>query len=163
MRLDRSGNWWKGFFAGATAGLIGSFAMSQFHSLVGSGESSKSGEEDSTIKTAAAISQRVFQHELTPEEKRIAGPSVHYAFAASVGGIYGGLVELSDIVHRGWGIPLGASVWLGAHVITVPALGLSKPVTESTPSKEATEFSAHVVYGGVVEAVRRFMRASLIR
>jgi hypothetical protein len=43
-------------------------------------------------------------------------------------------------------------------VITVPAFGLSKPVTRSTPRREAVEFGAHLVYGAVVEVVRRLLR-----
>src|SRR4051812_27987681 len=37
------------------------------------------GGEDATVKTAAVISRNLFDHELTPQEKQIAGPAVHYA------------------------------------------------------------------------------------
>jgi hypothetical protein len=52
---------------------------------------------------------------------------------------------------------LGGAVG-GLIVITVPALGLSEPMTRSTPLREAVEFGAHLVYGAAVEVVRRLLR-----
>ena len=46
---------------------------------------------------------------------------------------YGAAVEVLPVLRTGLGMPFGAAVWLGAHVITVPALGLYEPVTRSTP------------------------------
>ena len=110
------------------------------------------------MKTASAVSQRIFHHELTPRQKELAGPAVHYGFGSSVGAFYGAAVEILPVLRAGWGMPFGVAVWLGAHVITVPALGLSEPVTRSTPRREAVEFGAHVVYGAVLESVRRLLR-----
>jgi len=159
MRIDRKTNLRRGFLAGAVGGLIACFAMSEFHSFFQKAESSaEDQQEDSTVKTASAISQKVFHHELTPQQKKIAGPAMHYGFGASVAMFYGAAVEVMPVLRTGWGMPFGVAVWLGAHVITVPALGLSEPVTRSTPRREAVEFSAHLVYGAVVEAVRRLLR-----
>jgi putative membrane protein len=149
----------RGLLAGAVGGLIACFAMSQFHSFFQKVESSADGkEEDSTVKTASAVSRMIFHHELTPQQKKIAGPAVHYGFGASVATFYGAAVEVLPVLRTGWGMPFGAAVWLGAHVIAVPALGLSEPVTRSTPRKEAVEFGAHLVYGAVVEGIRRLLR-----
>jgi uncharacterized membrane protein YagU involved in acid resistance len=159
MRIDRKTNLRRGFLAGAVGGLIACFAMSEFHSFFQKAESSaEDQQEDSTVKTASAISQKVFHHELTPQQKKIAGPAMHYGFGASVAMFYGAAVEVMPVLRTGWGMPFGVAVWLGAHVITVPALGLSEPVTRSTPRREAVEFSAHLIYGAVVEAVRRLLR-----
>lgn len=159
MQTDQKRNLCKGLLAGAVGGLIASFAMSQFHSFFQKVESSAQGnQEDSTVKTASAISQTIFHHELTQDEKKIAGPAVHYGFGSSVASFYGAAVEILPVFRAGWGMPFGAAVWLGAHVITVPALGLSEPVTSSTPRREAVEFGAHLVYGAVVEGVRRLLR-----
>ena len=84
-------------------------------------------------------------------------------FGANVAAIYGTTAELAPLVSTGWGIPFGAAVWLGAHVITVPALGLSEPITHSAPRAEAVEFGAHLVYGAVAEGLRRFLRRRLLR
>lgn len=108
-------------------------------------------------------SRTVFHHKLTLDQKKIAGPTVHYGFGANVAAIYGTTAELAPLVSTGWGIPFGAAVWLGAHVITVPALGLSEPITHSAPRAEAVEFGAHLVYGAVAEGLRRFLRRRLLR
>ena len=164
MRNDPEGNSWKGFLAGAVGGLVACFAMGQFYALLPKAESSaKQSTEDSTVKAAGAISQKFFHHKLTPQQKKIAGPMMHYGFGTSVAAIYGAVAEFAPFVRTGWGMAFGAGVWLGAHVITVPALGLSEPVTKSTPRKEAAEFGAHLVYGAVVEGLRRFVRTRLLR
>ena len=159
MRIDPKPNTRRGFLAGAVGGLIACFAMSQFHSFFQKVESSSEDkQEDSTVKTASAVSQKIFHHELTPHQKKIVGPVVHYGFGASIATFYGAAVEVLPVLRTGLGMPFGAAVWLGAHVITVPALGLSEPVTRSTPRREAVEFGAHLVYGAVVEGVRRLLR-----
>ena len=164
MRTDPKQNLWRGFLAGALGGLAASFAMSQFHVLFQkAGSSAPQSGEDSTVRAASAVSRTVFHHKLTLEQKKIAGPTVHYSFGANVAAIYGTTAELAPLVSTGWGIPFGAAVWLGAHVITVPALGLSEPITHSAPRAEAVEFGAHLVYGAVAEGLRRFLRRHLLR
>lgn len=165
MRVERrtpGGNSWKGFLAGALGGLAGSFAMSQFHSLISRKREKNSDpdQEDSTAIAASAISRAIFHHELTAEQKKLSAPVVHYAFGAGIGAIYGTLAEVSDPASIGWGTAFGAAVWLGAHVIAVPALGLSKPITQSTPASEAAEFGAHLLYGAAAEGFRRVLRHS---
>ena len=120
-------------------------------------------EEDSTVKAAAAISEGVFRHALAEEEKKAAGTAMHYGFGASVGGVYGAVAEMTPLVTRGGGVPFGTAVWLGAHVIVVPALGLSRPVTQSRLPKEIAELAAHFVYGAVTELIRRLIRTRAIR
>lgn len=154
----------KALIAGASGGLIASLAMSEFYSLFANAESqSQPADEDSTVKTASAISQAIFHHGLTDAQKETAGPAVHYAFGTTMGALYGVLADFRDSRRLGWGLPFGAAIWLGAHVITVPALGLSKPITEETPGTEAAEFVSHLVYGAVVEGVRRTLRKYLLR
>ena len=155
MRLKRRRNLWKGFLAGALGGLAGSFAMSQFHALLPKSETAPPEQkEDSTVKAASALSQGIFSCELRAQQKKIAGPVVHYSFGTGVGAIYGIAVEFAKPRCTGWGIPFGAAVWLGAHVIAVPALGFSEPVMQSAPLMEAAEFSAHLVYGTIAESLR---------
>jgi putative membrane protein len=135
--------------------------MGQFSSLVLKGANqSQPDKEDSTVKAASAISRTIFHHELTADQKKVAGPIVHYAFGTTTAALYGVLVELRPSTRLGWGLPFGAAVWLGAHVITVPALGLSEPVTRSAPPAEGAEFAAHLIYGAVAESLRRLLRNS---
>ena len=94
MQTDPKRNLRKGPLVGAVGGLIASFAMGQFHSLLQEAESSDSNQEDSTVKTASVVSQMIFHHELTPYQKKIAGPMVHYGFGVSVATFYGAAVEV---------------------------------------------------------------------
>jgi len=137
--------------------------MSQFHSVLQPADrSSQQSQEDSTVRAASAIWQGIFHHDLTTEQKKIAAPAVHYAFGTTMAAIYGTLVESAPKLTVGWGIPFGAALWLAAHVITVPALGLSESVTESALGPEAVEFGAHLVYGTAAEQLRRFIRTCLL-
>jgi uncharacterized membrane protein YagU involved in acid resistance len=163
MRDERRHNPWKGLVAGALGGFAAAFAMSQFHSLVLPPQNVPwQNREDSTVVAGSFISQSLFHHKLNEREKKIAGPVVHYAFGASMAAAYGTIVEWEPVTAAGWGIPFGIVVWLGAHVITVPALGLSEAITRSTLPAEATEFAAHLVYGTVTEAVRRLVRSCVL-
>jgi uncharacterized membrane protein YagU involved in acid resistance len=83
---------------------------------------------------------------------------VHYAFGASVGAFYGAVAEIVPRVTAGLGLPFGAAVWLGAHVLVVPALGLSEPPTRRPVRQEAEECGLHLVYGVTTELARRLLR-----
>jgi hypothetical protein len=108
MRIDPKPNPRKGLLAGAVGGLIACFAMSQFHSAFQNLESSdQDKQEDSTVKTASAVSQRIFHHELTPQQKKIAGPAVHYGFGASIATFYGAAVEILPADRMGHAIRRG--------------------------------------------------------
>ena len=164
MQSDSQMNLLKGLLAGAAAGLAASFVMGQFHAQFQNADSRPTrvaparADEDSTVKAASALSRAVLRHKLTPAQKKLAGPLMDYAFGATLAGIYGMAVELHPEFSAGRGVPFGMAVWLGAHVIAVPALGLSQPITKSPPRAETIEFGAHLVYGAVTESLRRLMR-----
>jgi hypothetical protein len=68
----------------------------------------KNGEdaEDATMKTADRISQALKGRHLTKDEKKKAGPVVHYAFGALMGAVYGASVEVNPAANALAGIPL---------------------------------------------------------
>lgn len=149
----------KGCAAGMAGGLLASFVMTTVNSAVQRVVSAPPPQgEDSTVKTATALSRSVLHKDLTPRQKQTAGPIVHYTFGTSVAAAYGAAAEFAPAACAGYGTVFGLAVWLGAHVLTVPALGLSEPITSSSPRKEAPELAAHIAYGLVVEAVRRSVR-----
>jgi putative membrane protein len=115
-------------------------------------------EENATVATAEAISQKVFHHELSECEKKIAGPAVHYAYGSLVGAIYGGLAEWFPTVGAGFGLPFGFALWLVGDEIAVPALGLSKGPTEYPPEVHADALAGHLVYGMTTDLMRRVLR-----
>jgi hypothetical protein len=114
--------------------------------------------DDSAERLAQTISVGVLEHELTPREKDLAGTAFHYAYGVSMGAVYGAAAEAAPVATAGAGMPYGALIWLGADEMAVPALGLSKSSFEYSPSINAAALAAHLVYGVVLESVRRSVR-----
>ncbi len=167
---------WRGAVAGLVGGLVAAGAMSLVHSILGDiskpektapeeppasapGDSSRK-EEDATVKVALVVARRLGVP-LADADKEKAGTLVHYAFGAGVGAFYGGLAEAIPFVTLGQGLPFGAGVWLGAHVLVVPALGLAKSPTRQPLGGEAQELGLHLLYGLITEATRRALRRVL--
>lgn len=175
VRERHEGEALKGLAAGLCAGLIASWTMNEFQMLWSKlaeeaeqaggkkKKKKKSSDEDSgddaTVKTAEAISEGVFDHELTKSEKKVAGPAVHYAMGAMSGAIYGVAAELAPVVTLGAGVPFGTAVWLIADEAALPVLGLSKSPTEFPLSTHAYALASHFVYGLTTEIVRRTVRS----
>ena len=113
--------------------------------------------EDATVKVASGVTS-LAGHRLADDEKALASSAVHYAFGASVGAVYGAVAEIVPRVTAALGLPFGIAVWLGAHVIAVPALGLAEPPTRRPVAEEGEEFALHLVYGAVTEVARRLLR-----
>jgi uncharacterized membrane protein YagU involved in acid resistance len=115
--------------------------------------------DDATVKTANRISEGVAGRALTSEEKKVAGPLIHYVFGSAMGAVYGALAEAAPATTRGWGLPFGTALWLGADEVAVPALKLAKPPAEYAASTHASALAAHLVYGATAEGVRRAVRS----
>ena len=161
---------WRGVIAGLVGGVIAAGAMSIVHKsvtgIIGDAPQQKprpdqQQDEDATVKVADGIARWLFHRPLPENKKPLAGNLVHYAFGGSIGALYGGVATIAPRVTAAVGLPFGIAVWLGAHVITVPALGLAEPPTRQPPSKEGLEFVLHLVYGAVTELVRRLAHRAL--
>lgn len=155
----------KGVAAGLLAGLVASCVMNGFQTLWGAlappsrkrparGEP----EEDTTVRTASAISRVLLRRSLTEREKRIAGPLVHYSFGTFVGGLYGAAAEKAPSVTAGAGLPFGAVFWLTADETAVPLLRLSGPSSRYPLRVHLYALASHLVFGWTAEAVRRQVR-----
>jgi putative membrane protein len=176
-------NTWKGLVAGMAGGLVASWTMNQFQTLLskasekissnggnGSGgretqsSSSQNNHEDSddaTMKTADALFRAVEGKNLTREQKKKAGPAVHYIFGSLMGGVYGAVTEHVPETSVAAGVPFGTVVFLGADEIAVPLFGLSKSPTEYPLSTHASALASHLVYGVTTEVVRKYVRRGL--
>lgn len=176
----------RGILAGAGAGLAASWAMNRF--MTGPGQKlqqvlqteaekynerlqqmqeaqrgdSDQPKQDATMKAADAITATATggQH-LSLEQQEQAGPVVHYAFGALVGGLYGGLAEYSDRARTGFGTAFGTALFAGADLVAVPAFRLGPPVSETPAKALANPLAAHLVYGATTELLRRVFRAIL--
>src|SRR3954465_12597319 len=164
---------WKGLVAGAAGGFAAAWVMNQFqtgwskatetlqHSKTPQGEQERQSDddaEDATMKTAAKISESIFGHKLSREEKKKLGPVVHYAFGVGTGAVYGVMAELEPRATLGAGLPYGTAVFIGADEIAVPAFGLSKSPKEYPASTHLYGLASHLVYGLSLEVVRRGVR-----
>lgn len=153
---------------GLVGGLLGAGVMSAGHAIVTSltgknapPRASEAKDEDSTIKVATRVSELVRNRPLAQSEKPLAGHLVHYGFGASMGLVYGAAAAATNMVTVGAGTAFGAAVWLGAHAIVVPALGLARSPLRERPGKEALELVLHLAYGLTVGLVHRaFVRTS---
>jgi len=157
---SRKGTLPKGVIAGAIGGLAASWIMTQFQSLLsraleGDPDPHKGEGEDATVKTAKRISSQVFDHELSAEEKKTAGPLVHYAYGTGIGAVYGALSQEYETTKSGFGSAYGAAAWMLGDEIAVPALRLAKKPTETPISKQFQMLAGHIVYGIALEGVRR--------
>jgi putative membrane protein len=97
--------------AGAISGLAGTVVMTQFQNLWNKisekmpepqaedeAKAADEQKEDSTMKVAGKISEGIGRH-LSPEERKKAGPWVHYAFGTSVGAVFG-LAAETGLIRR---------------------------------------------------------------
>lgn len=182
MRRARRRRIVRGTLAGIAAGLAASWVMNLFINGVGeklteslmsdedrmrqqakqeAQQESGSVEEDATMKAAEDIVHTASggQH-LSHEERKKAGPVVHYVFGGLIGGLYGALAECSTWTSMGFGTVFGAVLYAAADLTAVPALGYGPSVTEAPVSAQATPLAAHLVYGATTDLVRRAIRAA---
>jgi uncharacterized membrane protein YagU involved in acid resistance len=157
---SRKNKTYQGVIAGAVGGLVASWTMTRFqvllsNALTGQPDPHKEQGEDSTVKTAKKISTGLFGHELSPEEKKAAGPIVHYAYGTGIGALYGGLAQRHEPITSGFGSAYGAAAWALGDEIAVPALGLGRKPAETPLSEHFQTLAAHLVYGITLEGIRR--------
>ena len=182
---NRKGDVWKGLVAGLVGGLVASWTMNRFQDVwmkISANDDSASkqtseqnknleaaqpdtgdGDEqdDATAKAASAVSESIFGHRLTKDEKKIAGSAVHYSLGTGVGGLYGAVAEVVPEVTKGAGLPFGAAFWLVVDETAVPLLGFSKGPTNYPLSTHVYALTSHFVYGLTAELVRRSVRKAL--
>ena len=150
---------YKGLIAGSIGGIAASWTMTRFQLLLshalGQSQPHEGQDEDATVKTAKRISRAVAGHELSGEEKKKAGPLVHYAYGTGIGALYGGLAQKHDATNSGFGTAYGAAAWALGDEVAVPALGLGRKPAETPVSQHLQTLAAHLVYGMTLEGVRR--------
>jgi len=179
----------KGAVAGLVAGLVGSSAANQFHSVWSklSGEeqnlegvqlSDRGGrpdtvaaqekiaaggpvEEDATGVIAGKVTNAVVDRPLSRKEKHRGGVAVHYAFGAASGALYGAAAEVAPLATIANGAGFGMGVWLAAVEAALPALKLTQPPWRYPFRMHAFSFVSHLFYGAVTEQVRKTLRLAL--
>jgi uncharacterized membrane protein YagU involved in acid resistance len=95
---------------------------------------------------------------LTKDEKKKAGPVVHYAFGALLGAVYGASVEMNPAANALAGVPFGAILFAAANEMALPVLGLSDKPAAYPLSTHLYGLVSHAVYGVTTETIRRMVR-----
>ena len=151
----------RGAVVGLVGGLCAAGMMSVSHRMLKhlSSESQTPAPQssDPTV-TVATETASVVGYRLNKSQKAKGGTLVHYAFGGLMGALYGGVAEILPGTTAAFGAIFGVAVWLGAHVVAVPALGLAGPPVRQPLGKEAEEFGLHLAYGWTTELVRRALR-----
>ena len=171
--------WSKGLLAGMIGGLVGTIVMTEFQGAWSSASKklksngggaqkqrkqqaqSEQEKEDSTMKAAGKIAS-LAGRQLSHEQKKKAGPLVHYGFGTLQGAMYGAVTELAGV--SGGLLPsliFGAALFTAADEIALPALGLSGKPTEYPASTHLYGLASHIVYGLSTEIARRGLRAAI--
>ena len=145
---------------GLLGGLAGAVAMSVAHVMLGRVRPAERAPtdahvDDATVKVADALSRTVRRAPLPERAKPVAGSIVHYAFGALSGLALGAAARVMPLAGALGGLGFGAAVWLGAHVITVPALGLAPSPRRQPLATEGPELGLHLLFGVCAEQVRR--------
>lgn len=96
---------------------------------------------------------------LSSEQKKKAGPIVHYGFGAGMGALYSGIVELGPREFRRHpllsGIGFGSLLFALADEVAAPATGLAEKPGNTPLSSHLYALASHVVYGLTAGAVPR--------
>lgn len=107
------------------------------------------------------LAEQMAGHSLAPGEKAAAVESIHWAFGALAGAVYGAMVEYEPSFGAWKGAAFGITLNKLTHESLLPKMGLSAP-TEQQPARERiSEWVSHAAYGAVTDSVRRLVRRGL--
>ncbi len=143
---------------GALAGLIGGLAGAGAKIVA---EQIFPPRVEGQTPPPAVLAEQVAGHPLAPGEKRMAVESIHWAFGAFAGAVYGAFAEYEPSVGAWKGAAFGITLNKMTHESVLPKMGLSAP-TERQPARERiSEWVSHAAYGVVTDSVRRLVRRAL--
>ncbi len=115
--------------------------------------------DPATVKAARKASRPVTGKPLAEANEKQAGNAVHYLFGAALGAAYGLIAEYRPAVTKGLGSGFGLTTATLFDELAVPAAELGKAPTEAPAISHAYSYASHLLFGGVVEAVRRALRS----
>lgn len=184
--MEQNSDLLKGALAGLAAGFVASAVMNQFQKTVSpmiTGEKRSHGAQslqkgspqmgigkklaedglddptdDAAERLANAMNVAATGEALDKGRKDTVGTVLHYGYGASMGAVYGMAAEVLPEIAVGKGAVYGGMIWAAADEGVVPLLGLSKAPVEYPLPVHISALAAHVVYGLVLEVVRRGVR-----
>ncbi len=102
----------------------------------------------------------MFTHVPTPAWASLV---IHFAFSILSGMAYGLLVEFFPIVAIGAGVGFGLAVWIGAHELVMPLIGLTPAAWALPASEQGSEFFGHALWGLVIGVFCAYFRGTFVR
>jgi putative membrane protein len=145
-------------FKGALAGLIGGLAGAGAKLVA---EQIFPPRVAGQTPPPVVLAERVAGQRLVPEEKTVALESIHWAFGALAGAVYGAIVEYEPSVGAWKGAAFGITLNKITHESLLPRMGLSAPTETQSSRERISEWVSHAAYGVVTDAVRRAARRAL--
>jgi len=145
-----------GLLAGVAAGLVASAAMAAFQSTA-EPLLPESDEDPSTVKTADAVSEAATGASVPARHREASSGMVHYIAGAVMGGIYGVLTEYRPEASAGFGSAYGIATSTLLDEAALPALDLGSDPGEAPIESHLYGVASHLVYGIVLEGVRRLI------
>ncbi|WP_158750660.1 DUF1440 domain-containing protein [Acidobacterium sp. S8] len=143
---------------GALAGLIGGLAGAGAKLVA---EQIFPPRVEGQTPPPVVLAEQVAGHPLAPAEKTVAMESIHWAFGALAGAIYGAVVEYEPSFGAWRGAAFGITLNKMTHESLLPKMGLSAP-KETQPARERmSEWVSHAAYGVATDSVRRLVRRAL--
>jgi putative membrane protein len=100
-------------------------------------------------------------HPLASGEKTAARESVHWAFGALAGAVYGAMVEYQPSLGAWKGAAFGITLNKLTHESLLPKMGFSAPPSQQPARERISEWVSHAAYGVVTDSVRRVTRRAL--
>ena len=164
-----------GVLAGALGGAVGTVALNAFQmssqkateALEGKLETDKAYSkqqkellemyEEAHTKTADAVAMAAGMH-LQRSQRKAAAPLTEFVFGILCGAVYGALAEYLPAVTAGAGTVYGATLFTGASIVVLPAIGYVPLPQDRTPIQHAGGLAGNMLYGAVTERVRRSLR-----
>ncbi len=107
------------------------------------------------------LAEQAAGHPLAHGEKKVAIESIHWAFGALAGAVYGAMVEYEPSLRAWKGAAFGITLNKITHESLLPKMGLSAPIERQPARERVSEWASHAVYGVVTDAVRQAARRAL--
>jgi putative membrane protein len=148
-----------GLFAGVTAGLVASAAMAAFQARAARllPEADRPHGDPAPLRAADAVSEAATGNTVPAPYREASGQAVHYIVGGVLGGIYGVITEYRPEAASGFGGAYGVVTSALLDEGAVPALGLGSGPAATPASVHAYGAASHLVYGWVLEGVRRII------
>jgi uncharacterized membrane protein YagU involved in acid resistance len=148
-----------GLLAGVAAGLVASAAMAAFQNQASKliPKEDQSDGDPATVKAADVVVEATTGDKVPEPYREASGQAVHYIVGGVLGGIYGLITEYRPEAASGFGGAYGVVTSALLDEGAVPALGLGSGPSETPASIHAYGAASHLVYGVVLEGVRRII------